>query len=166
VSFFPEPFDPSQEPDDPGFDLVPPGEYQAVVVEAEVKSPRSGDGYMLSTRFKIADGPHEGRQIFDNAMIQHPNDRATKIGRARVKSLCDACGIQGALKETDPLLRKTVTIKVGVEKDKSGLYGDKNRVLKIMPPTNGAAPAPAATAPAAPAQYAAPATPGSMPWRR
>jgi hypothetical protein len=170
MGYFPEAFDPSQVSSD-SFELVPPGEYPAVVVEAEVKSPRSGDGYMLAVRYKISDGPYEGRLIFDNAVIQHSNETATKIGRARIKGLCDACGVQGAVKDTDEFLFKPVTIKVGIEKDKAGLYEDKNRILKILPAANGAhapaAPAPVAAAQAAaPTSHAAPAAPGSVPWRR
>jgi hypothetical protein len=166
MGYFPEPFDPSQLSSD-SFDLVPPGEYPAVVVEAEVKSPRSGDGYMLAVRYKISDGPHEGRLIFDNAVIQHSNETATKIGRARVKGLCDACGVQGAVKDTDEFLWKPVTIKVGIEKDKAGLYEDKNRILKILPPANGGHEQPApAQAHVASAPAAAPAAPSSVPWRR
>jgi hypothetical protein len=143
MAFLPEPFDPAQEPAGGGFDPIPPGEYSATVVEADVKTPRSGDGYMLSMQYKVDDGEYEGRRVFQTIVFQHSNETAQKIGRATMKSLCDACGLQAAVKDTQDFLFKPVRLKIGIEKDKNGAYDDRNRVLKILPPGGGEhAPAP------------------------
>jgi hypothetical protein len=164
MAYLPEPFDPSQEPPGGGgFEPLPPGEYPATVVEADVKTPKSGDGYMLAIRYKISDGEYEGRLIFQTAVFQHSSEIAQRIGRATMKSLCDACGLQAAVKDTDAFLWKPVRLKLGIEKDKGGLYDDRNKVVKILPPGDGEQ---SSSVTAAQAKAAGPSSAGSVPWRR
>jgi Protein of unknown function (DUF669) len=164
MAFLPEGFDPSQETA-AGFDPLPPGEYSAVVIDAGVKTPKSGAGYMLSVQYKVTDGEHEGRSVFQTIVFQHLNETAQRIGRSTMKSLCDACGLRAVVSDTDEFLMKPVRLKLGIEKDKNGVYDDRNRVQKILPPdgANGHTQH-AHVAAAAPVRPAA--SDGSKPWER
>jgi hypothetical protein len=172
---FPEDFDPSKE-EGSTFDLVPVGEYPAEMIEARVGQPKSGDGYNITALWRIMSDKYEGRQIYQTITFSHSNEQAQKIGRRTVKDLCTAMGIEGAVRDASVFLFKPVKIKVGIEKDKKGVYDDKNKVMRITPlnPTgNGtsatsAAPKPV-TAPSLPAMAASTAAlkpTGSAPWNR
>ena len=63
-----------------------------------------------------------------------------------MKDLCDACGITEAVTDVAVFLHKPCTISVGIERDKEGIYSDKNKVTRIasaapasMPPPRGRA---------------------------
>lgn len=51
-----------------GFTPIPEGEYEAYVFEVEKKTFRSGnEGYAVT--YNIAEGPYQGRKIFDNIVL-------------------------------------------------------------------------------------------------
>ena len=95
---FPETFDPSSEEGDT-FKPVPPSEYLAQVVAAEIRQPQSGDGHALSLIWQILEGEHEGRQIFQWLSFVHSNEVTQAIARKTLKSLCDAIGWTDAVKD-------------------------------------------------------------------
>jgi hypothetical protein len=177
---FPETFDPTQEQGNV-WDLLPPGEYVAQAIEATVAPPKSGNGYMLTLVWKILEGEYENRQIWQTVTFLHSNEVAQSIGRKTVKDLCDATGVESAVRDASLFLFKPVKIRIGIEKDKNGIYDDKNKITRILPlDPNGTAPA-AETAPppeprpkpapaaasAARAPAAASARPaGNAPWHR
>jgi Protein of unknown function (DUF669) len=101
-------FDPSQEKD-AGFDPLPNGEYLVTVIQADLATPKSGDGQQLAVRFRVADGDYEGRLIFGHFALTHSNEMAQAIGRSLTKQLCVACGINKPLTDTDELLEHNVT---------------------------------------------------------
>lgn len=50
------------------FDPIPPGEYTAYLYDVKATTFSSGNqGYKLT--FKIAEGPHQGRQVLDNLVF-------------------------------------------------------------------------------------------------
>jgi hypothetical protein len=82
--------------------------------------------------------------VFQNVILQHESEKAKAIGRGMFKDICVACGITGPVTDLSVLLYKKLHLRVGVEKDKTGEYGDKNRVKRVDPyiaPWNGAKPA-------------------------
>ncbi len=166
---FPEEFHTDQEAGN-SWELIPVGEYVAQVIEATVAPPKSGNGYMLTLVWKILEGQYENRQLWQTITFLHSSEVAQSIGRKAIKDLCDATGAEGAVKDASVFLFKPVRIRIGIEKDKDGIYEDKNKVSRIMPleskdsaaPTTPAPkPAPAAVAAAAKAGPA-----GSAPWHR
>jgi Protein of unknown function (DUF669) len=175
----PETFDPTQQPGNT-WELIPVGEYIAEATEGMVAPPKSGNGYMLTLVWKILEGDYENRQVWQTITYLHSNEMAQKIGRKTMKDLCDATGNGGtAVRDISVFLFKPVRIRIGIEKDKNGIYDDKNKVSRIMPlePNGGpTAPTEAAPPPAKPVAAAAtvarppatsPARPaGTAPWNR
>jgi hypothetical protein len=133
MAVLPEAFDPSQETGSGVFEPLPPGLYTATIIESGIETPKSGNGCMLSLRWKIEEGEHEGRLVFQRCVISHSSEAAQRIGRGQVKDLCDAFNMKAAVQDSDEFLHKTALIKLGIERDKSGLYEDKNKVVKVMP---------------------------------
>lgn len=165
---FPEAFDPDTE-EGSHFELIPAGDYLAMITEASVAPPKSGDGQMLSLRWVIIEGEYENRTVFQSIVFLHSSEQAQRFGRQRLKDLCDAMGITGAVTDAEIFLNRPVRIRIGIEKDKGGVYEDRNGVKRVMPPDGPPAtpaPAPKPAAAVKPAAIAAKATGGSPPWAR
>ena len=130
---FAEPFVPENEKDI-GFDLIPPGKYEAEVVDASIAAMKNGKGTMLCLSWVITGGDYEGRYVFQNITHTHTESpEAMAFGRSMIKALCASCGITGPVTNVDVFLYKPCLIQVGIEKDKTGEYPDKNKVTRIMP---------------------------------
>ena len=133
MNAFAEPFVPENEKDI-GFDVILPGKYRAEVTDASIASMKNGKGTMLCLSWVVTTGDYEGRYVFQNIVHTHTESPdAMAFGRGRIKSLCAACGITEPVTNVDVFLYKPCFIQVGIEKDKTGEYPDKNKVTRIMP---------------------------------
>lgn len=151
---------PPREP----MDLIPVGEYPMQVIESEIAQTRTG-GEIIKLTFEIVDGQHQGRRVWSTITWSNANPQAETIGRQQLAELVHACGLD-AIDDTDQLHFKPLIGKVGIEKDKTGQYEDKNRVNRFKPMA-GAAPAPAAKpAPAARPAATAAKPAGAPPWAK
>ena len=169
---FPETFDPETQEGN-SWELLPVAEYVAQVVEASIQQPNSGDGYYLALVWKIIKGDYEGRQVWQRITYLHSSEQAQTIGRRTLKDLCDALGVNEQVKDAEVFLFKPARIRLGIEKDKQGVYADKNRISRILPleakseepeqPEQPAKPV-AATKVASAAKTSKPAPAGPAPW--
>ena len=166
---FPETFDPETQEGN-SWELLPASEYVAQVVEASIQQPHSGDGYYLALTWKIIAGDYEGRQVWQRITYLHSSEQAQTIGRKMLKDLCVATGVAERVDDASVFLFKPVRIRLGIERDKQGVYPDKNRVSRILPleakseePEQPAKPV-AATKVASAAKAPKPAPAGSAPW--
>lgn len=168
-NFLAEAFDSDTEEGGGSFELLPPGDYVAQVTEAASSEMKSGAGHLLNLRWQILEGEYENRLVFQNVTYIHrTSETAQSIGRKTIKDLCDAIGVSGAVTDTSVLCFTPCRIRLGIERDKSGQYPDKNRVMRIMPLGEAPEPpAPAAKPAAKPAAATKPATTAAgVPWRR
>jgi hypothetical protein len=120
-------------PDDTGgdFETLPPGEYVAQAVEGRIAPPKTGNGYALTLVWKILEGEYENRQIWQNISFVHPKAGAQFYGKKMLNSIIAAVGCATPLLNGESLLWKPVRIGVAIEKDTTGVYPDKNRVVKV-----------------------------------
>ena len=169
---FPQTFDPTTQEGN-SWAVMPVGKYVAQIVEASIQQPNSGDGYHLAVTWKIIEGDYEGRQVWDRITISHSSEQAQTIGRKLLKDLCVATGIAEPVNDAEVFLFKPVRIRLGIERDKQGVYPDKNRISRILPleakseepdqPEQSAKPV-AATKVASAAKTPKPAPAGPAPW--
>jgi Protein of unknown function (DUF669) len=129
---FPETFDPTTQEGN-SYDVLPVGEYVAQVVEASIQQPNSGDGYHLALTWKIIEGDYEGRQVWQRITYLHSSEQAQTIGRKTLKDLCVATDVAEQVDDAEVFLFKPVRIRLGIERDKQGVYPDKNRISRILP---------------------------------
>jgi hypothetical protein len=115
------------------FELLPNGKYVAEVTHASVGPTKAGNASMISLTWTVAEGEYEKRLVFQTVLVKHGNPDAQRIGRQRFKDVCFACGVTGQVTDLDVLLYKPCAIVVGIEKDKTGNYPDKNRVTRVAP---------------------------------
>ena len=175
----PEVFDPSQYEGTADFVPIPPGWQSAQIVEASRKEALSNSSstYVLAI-FEIIEGAYKGRKIFQNVTLTNQNQQAVEIGQRLLTDICNALKI-GPLKNLEVLLYKPMKVRIGIKRDRDGVYPDRNQITQVRShdfvPKRGGGIA-SVTAPSAPSAGSgsaatsppsAPVTPGgSAPWRQ
>jgi hypothetical protein len=139
-----------------GFDVLPAGEYDAVIVNSEVKTTSAGDGRYLKLELQVLNGPFQNRKVWDQLNIWNQNAQAVQIAKGQLSAICRAVNVLTP-QDSSELHNKPLRIKVAVKRDAE--YGDKNVVKAYKPRQAGPTPAPSA----APASVASSA-PAGQPW--
>ena len=123
-----------------GFELLPKGDYKFRATDIQLKSTKDGSGKYFNVTFDVTEGPLEGRKVFQNFNVVNKNPDAVQIGLGEIKAWFRACyGDQvdqiGQLMASHVAQLEGVEFvaTVGIEKDKSGQYGDKNKIVKFKP---------------------------------
>jgi len=147
------------EPQAP-IEVLPAGNYIAAVQESDIAHTKSGTGQMLKLVWKVLEGQHAGRLIFDRINISNQNPKAEEIGQRQLSALCHAVNVLN-LSDTTQLHGIPAILRVAVRKDESGQYGDQNEVKSYSAAQGHAAPAMAAQTQAPAARPASGPTP---PW--
>jgi hypothetical protein len=115
------------------FDLLTAGRYWAEVAKVSSSPLKSGKGNAINFQWRISQGERAGRSVFQAVIFQHENQDTQKFGLAKLKDICIAMGITGKLSDLTVFYHHEVQILVGIEKDKTGAYPDKNCVKRVMP---------------------------------
>jgi hypothetical protein len=113
---------------DSDFSPLPDGLYLVLVDRAEEKKTKNGNGLMIAVTFKVLDGDHEGRLLWENYNIENPNDTAQKIGRANLGRLIKALGIENP-QSVDDLVDRECVVKVSLDKKDP----TRNRIVAYLP---------------------------------
>lgn len=173
-----------------GGELIPAGTLAKGIINikrshgnAVTISPNTGSQY-LDLDIVITEGPYARRHVFTKIGVAHPSSESwVNQGRAQIRAILEYG--RGAsqsnpagykLNDLGELDGLECAIKIGVEKDKSGQYGDRNSVMNFLSPNPQSSTfkdfqklmAEGSSAPAAPAAPAAqpaqaPAAAGSKP---
>ena len=147
-------------------DPVPPGYYNVLIDESEIKPTKSEGGLRLALRFNIMDGQYAGRKLFAGFNIKNANPVAQEIAFKQLSAVAHAVGV---LNVADSSQLHNIPLKVKVKiKAASGDYDAQNEITMYKPAswtegstaTTGPA---AAGAPAPPAGFGAPPTPAAAP---
>lgn len=117
------------------FEVLPIGDYKAIIESEESKSSKAGDEYLVF-KFKIIDGPAKNRVLFHNLNLWHSTSaKAKEIAEGHLSAIREASGIaKDALRDTQQLFNRPMTIRVGIEHDAQ--YGDKNKITSWKPVGN------------------------------
>jgi len=153
-------FDAQTEKPSEGFDLIPDGTYEAMVIESERKPTKANDGSeFLALTFQIIGPALAGRRLWHNLNLWHKTSPETvQISRGNLSAICRAVGVL-KVKDSSELHNLPMLIKVGTEKRKD--TGEFQNKIKDWKPKGGAATAPATAAKASGAPATAPA---GVPW--
>jgi hypothetical protein len=150
-------YDPNAQP--VSFEVLPAGEYEAVIIESDEKENKGKTGRMISLTWQIISGPHEGRQVWQNINYRHDNPKAQQIGQGEFASVRKAVGVN-APRDTAELHDRPCRIVLKV-KPAEGNYKEGNEVSAVKPMADSTSTAAAASPP--PQQAPAPATPAPAP---
>ena len=75
------------------FEPIPAGKYNAVIIDSEMKSTKSGNGNYLELTFEIIDGEYKDRKVWARLNINNPSAQAQKIAQSELSALCRAVNI-------------------------------------------------------------------------
>jgi hypothetical protein len=132
MSLFDLDFDPQTE-EGTRYDLIPPRVYMAVITDASVAATKNNSGQQVHFTWKIlGEGPHENRPVWQSILFAHTNAQAVKIGRAKLKDVCVACGVEEKITDLDVFKFKECTITIAIEPGKDG-YDPRNKITRVRP---------------------------------
>jgi hypothetical protein len=100
-----------------GFEIIPPGEYDACIVASEMKETKNGNGQYLNLELSILNGPMQNRRLFEKLNLVNPNAQAVQIAQGTLSAICRAVNVLTP-NDSSELHNKPLRIKVGVEKRK------------------------------------------------
>ena len=106
------------------YEPVPAGLYKAIITSSSVEAAKSGNGHNLLLTFKIVDGPHKNREIWDRLSVQNSNEMTQQIARGHFSAICHAVG-QIECTTTEQLHSKPLIIKIAVKPH----WNDKDRLV-------------------------------------
>lgn len=147
-----------------GFDVMPAGDYDAVIVASELKETQTGGGKYLKLELQILNGEFQNRKVWDNLNLVNNGsnkEKTEQIARGTLSAICRAVNVLTP-KDSSELHNKPLKIKLAIEKDQQ--YGDKN-VVKAYKPRTAAPTSTSTLAPADPS-WTPPQTQaaGAQPW--
>lgn len=108
-----------------GFDVLPAGEYDAVIVSSKVEPTKSGNGRMVVLEMQVLSGEFQNRKLFDRLNLWNPSEKAVQIARGTLSAICRAINVLTP-KDTSELHNKPLRVKVAVSEDPQ--YGKRNEV--------------------------------------
>lgn len=79
------------EPTD--FDVLPAGQYVAMITESEMKQTSAGNGRYLQLTFQILEGPCRNRRLWARLNLENLNADAVRISRRELFRICHAVGV-------------------------------------------------------------------------
>lgn len=136
-------FNANEVPPEESRELIPAGNYLALIENSELVTTKAGTGTMLALTFSILEGPYQHRKVFTRLNVQNQNAVAEQIGQRQLSQLCHAVG-RLQISDSSELHLLPMVIRVAIDRDKTGQYGDRNDIKEFKPATGQPAiPAPA-----------------------
>jgi Protein of unknown function (DUF669) len=130
-----------------GFDVVPADEYDAYVESATATKSANGKD-MIRTRFRVENGPHAGKPVFNQFVISPDSSNALAFFFRHMRAM----GLDDAFFGASPtveqvaaaLVNKHARIRVSI---RNWNDQDRNQVDAVLPPANGRPAAPSGPLP-------------------
>ena len=107
-----------------GMVLIPQGQYQAVIVESELKPTSKGDGQFLAMKVVITQGQHQNTEFIERLNIINPNPIAVEIAYKTLARISEALGMSQTPTDSNQLHNRPLMIQIETEAGKP--YTDNN----------------------------------------
>jgi len=120
--------------DDRGFEPLPQGKYNAMVIESAVKDSKAGGQY-VELVCQILDGKHINRKIWHRLNIVNDNSVAENIGRKDLAVLMINLGLPPQMVDTQELHGKPFVMGLKI-RPAEGKYPARNEVSFTAPAAN------------------------------
>ena len=98
-----------------GYDIMPEGEYKAIISEAEEKNSKAGNTYLALT-YEVVGDNMQGRKLWNNLNLNHESEKVRAIAQSTLAAIAKAIG-RRPTSEQD-LLDIPMWIKVKHKEDK------------------------------------------------
>ena len=148
-----------------GFEAIPAGKYQAVIVDSDMKPNKAGTGEYLQLEFEVIEGEFKGRKLWTRLNLHNPNPDAVRMAQADLSAICHAVNV---IQPGDSVelhnLPLTITVKCRKTPDGEIVNDIKGYAAKASAAGTAAAPATSAAVPQQPSQQGT--APSAPPWAR
>lgn len=117
------------------FEVLPEGNYKAIITASEMVATKNGRGMFLEITFQVIDGEYKGRNLWARLNLQNQNETAVKIAQSELSSICRAVGVL-VPKDSSDLHNRPLIIKVRTKKRDDN--GELTNEIKGYLPTSAA----------------------------
>lgn len=153
MAMLPGSFNSEEHDDMDSYDIIPEGEYVAMIDESTIKPTKKAleeagnnadlplenySGLRLNLRFKIMGGDYDGKYIFNGLNIKNPNPVAVEISQKELATICRAVG-KVSIQDSAELHNTPMSIKVKV-KPATAQYEAQNAIKSYEPFKGGSIP--------------------------
>ena len=76
------------------FEPLPPGDYNTMITDSQMKATKAGNGEYLELTMQIIDGAHSGRRIWERLNVVNASKVAEEIARSQLNGIKAACNIE------------------------------------------------------------------------
>lgn len=116
------------------YEVLPEGNYKAIITASEMKSTKNGQGMFLEVTFQVIDGEYKGRNLWARLNLHNQNDTAVKIAQSELSTICRAVGVL-VPKDSSELHNRPLIIKVRTKKrnDSGDLTNEIKGYLPALP---------------------------------
>jgi len=121
----------TDEAEDLSFEPIPAGNYEAQIIDSDLRVTSSGTGEYIALTWEILSDEYAGRRVFSNLNIVNPNEKAVQIAKSQLKQICTAAGID-ELQDTQELHGIPMRLALKVRPPQNG-YDAQNVVNKVYP---------------------------------
>ncbi|QQX80831.1 DUF669 domain-containing protein [Shewanella sp. KX20019] len=133
--------DMSQAGEHGNFDALPRDTYSLRASLIEPKATKDNGGLYLNCQIEVLEGQYEGRKFFTSLNIRNQSQQCVEIGLGELKAwfVCVFGEVPATMnmQAIKQLEFKPFRAKVGIQKDKTGQYEDKNVIQKYVGPIDG-----------------------------
>ena len=116
-----------------GFEAIPAGEYEACIVNSEMKQTKDGTGEYLNLEVQIISGEYQNRRLFEKLNLRNRNEQAVQIARGTLSAICRAVNVLTP-NDSSELHMKPLRINVVVRKRED--TGEMQNTIKAFKPRN------------------------------
>jgi len=122
------------------FEPLPPGDYNAMITDSQMKITKSGTGEYLELTLQIIEGAHSGRRLWERLNVVNSNKVAEEIARSQLNGIKLACNID-KLESSEQLHDIPFIVSLDIDRRDP----TRNKIMGYTPA--GSAPRPATAAP-------------------
>lgn len=117
-----------------GFEPLPVGKYDLIVVETDLKPNKKRTGDVLTLVYEVISGEFKKRKIYNRLNYNHPDAETQKISRGELSRLVKAVGLR-QINDSDELTNIPFVADIGVRGKAEDEYGIQNVIKKYYDPT-------------------------------
>jgi hypothetical protein len=117
-------FNATKVPPASSFEVLPPGDYIAMITDSENAITRKG-GEMLKLTVTIIEGEHKDRKVWANLNLINDNPKAVEIAQRELSAICHATGVM-MLTDSAQLHNRPLVVRLNAVHDPQ--WGDRNEV--------------------------------------
>ncbi|MFI3265521.1 MAG: DUF669 domain-containing protein [Rikenellaceae bacterium] len=129
-----------------GFEAIPAGKYQAVIIGSDMKPTKTGNGRYLELTFEVIEGEYQGRKQWSRLNLEHLNPDAIRMAKADLSAICRAVNVpQPKASEELHNLPLTITVRCKRNNDTDEITNEiKGYAVRegVQQPATTAAPIP------------------------